>query len=100
MAIRMKLLTLTLLIFIGFNAYARPNTNTIFNVTNDGYTRAQIINNTPNLLACYVAIDGFRIKFRLRPLQRSIWYKATDTRFNYKDFSSWCDYIENHPEYT
>lgn len=90
---------LLLLCFMSLNAHTRPNTKTVFDVTHDNYTRAQTTNNTAETLVCYMAIDGYKIKYILRPYQRSKWYKATDTRFDYKDFSSWCDYSENHPNY-
>ena len=64
-----------------------------------GFAEVQVNNDTMEILLCYVAIDGHKIKFRLMPLQPSQWYTATDTRFNYKNFSIWCDYLSLHPEY-
>ena len=59
----------------------------------------QITNQTTEALICYVAIDGHKIFFLLQPQQPSKWYKATDPRFNYNHFSTWCDYLSLHPEY-
>ncbi|MGB1199959.1 MAG: hypothetical protein ACPG5R_00260 [Cognaticolwellia aestuarii] len=56
-------------------------------------------NETNRVLACYVAIDGRKIRFKLPAFAHSPWYKATDKRFTHKSFSTWCDYIEHHPEY-
>ena len=59
----------------------------------------KVTNQTVETLICYVAIDGHKIYFRLQPLQPSQWYKATDTRLNYSNFSTWCDYLYLHPKY-
>lgn len=78
---------------------ATPHTETVFGKTNEQFIRAKVVNKTKKQLACYLAINGYKIKFRLPPFQSSRWYKATSTRFTHKDFSTWCDYIEHHPEY-
>jgi hypothetical protein len=59
----------------------------------------QVTNQTAQALICYVAIDGHKVFFRLQPHQPSQWYKATDTRFNHTQFSTWCDYLSLHPKY-
>jgi hypothetical protein len=59
----------------------------------------QITNQTIETLICSVAIDGYKIYFRLQPNQPSQWYKATDTRLNFSNFSTWCDYLYLHPKY-
>jgi len=59
----------------------------------------KVTNQTVETLICYVAIDGHKIYFRLQPLQPSQWYKATDIRLNYSNFSTWCDYLYLHPKY-
>lgn len=59
----------------------------------------QVINQTTEALICYVAIDGHKIRFRLLPRQPSIWYRATDPRFNNNNFSTWCDYLSLYPKY-
>jgi len=61
--------------------------------------RIKVINETNRDLACYVGIDGWKIKFRLPPHKHSKWYKATDPRYTYNSFTTWCDYIERHPAY-
>jgi hypothetical protein len=81
------------------NAVAAPHIIVNKGRNNDGFTRAQIINKSGRGLACYISIDGYKIKFHLPPAVTSKWYKATDLRFQHTDFSSWCGYIENHPEY-
>ncbi|MFD2165770.1 hypothetical protein ACFSJY_05785 [Thalassotalea euphylliae] len=82
-----------------FFAFAMPQIKTEFGRTLEGFVRIKVINETPKELACYVAIDGRKIKFRLPALAHSKWYKATDKRYTVKSFSTWCDYIEFHPEY-
>lgn len=98
----MRYLTISLFcIFISssLEVNATPHTETVFGKTNERFIRAKVINKTKRQLACYLAINGYKIKFRLPPFQSSRWYKATSTRFTPKDFSTWCDYIEHHPEY-
>ena len=63
------------------------------------FAEIQIINQTSEALICHIAIDGHKIKFRLEPRQSSKWYRATDSRFNHKSFSTWCDYLSLHPKY-
>ena len=79
--------------------FASPNIETVFGKTNEQFVRAKVVNKTKRELACYLAIDGYKIKFRLPPFQASKWYKATDQRFSHENFSTWCDYIENYPEF-
>lgn len=76
-----------------------PDIRVEYGKTLEGMVRIKVINETNRDLACYVGIDGRKIKFRLPRHNHSKWYKATDRRFNYKSFSTWCDYIEQHPEY-
>jgi len=59
----------------------------------------KVTNQTIETLICYVAIDGHKIYFRLQANQPSKWYKATDTRMNSSNFSTWCDYLYLHPKY-
>jgi len=59
----------------------------------------QLTNHTIEKLICYVAIDGYKIYFRLPPQRPSQWYVATDVRFNHSNFSTWCDYLSLHPKY-
>ena len=84
---------------MAIQAEARPNTTTKYSKNLNGYVRAKIVNEMTRALACYVAIDGYKIKFRLAPRRASKWYSATDTAYKYTDFSTWCDYIELHPSY-
>ena len=79
--------------------HAKPKTKTIYGRSLDGFSRVKIKNNTTNNLACYIAIDGFKVKFRLLALRESRWYTANDKRFNYRNFSTWCDFLALHPEY-
>lgn len=78
---------------------AKPKTKTIYGTSLDGFARVKIKNNTTENLACYIAIDGFKVKFRLPALRESKWYTSTDKRFSYRNFSTWCDYLTSHPEY-
>jgi len=78
---------------------AIPKIRTEFGRSADDKVRIKIHNETRRELACYIAINGTKTKFRLVRFSQSKWYKATDTRTNYKQFSTWCDYIEHHPEY-
>lgn len=87
------------LIFINDHAFAMPDIRVEHGKSLEGYARLRIINNTTRPLACYVAIDGYKKRFVLGALKPSIWYKATNMAYNYKHFSTWCDYLEFHPSY-
>jgi len=80
-------------------AQAKPKTKTTYGKSLDGFARVKIKNNTTQNLACYIAINGYKVKFRLPSLRESKWYTATDKRFSYRNFSTWCDYLALHPEY-
>jgi len=67
--------------------------------TIDGYAQIKVLNNIKKELACYVAIDGHKSKFRLPPLKASQWHKATSKRYDHTNFSTWCDLIEFYPQY-
>ena len=94
------ILFFTIFSFLLVNAVeAKPKTKTIYGRSLDGFARVKIKNNTTENLACYVAINGFKVKFRLPALRESKWYTATDKRFAYRNFSTWCDFLALHPEY-
>jgi hypothetical protein len=84
---------------MAFNTTAKPKVTIKHQRNAQGFAQVQVSNATMEILACYVAIDGYKVKFRLMSLQPSQWYTATDTRFNHKNFSVWCDYLSLHPEY-
>ena len=80
-------------------AQAKPKTKTIYGHNLEGFARLKIKNNTTESLACYIAIDGYKVKFRLASLRESMWHTATDKRFSYRNFSTWCGYLSEYPEY-
>lgn len=75
-------------------AQAMPKILTEFGRSLDGMVRIKVINETNRNLQCYVGIDGRKIKFVLGPFKHSKWYKATDRRYTYKSFTTWCDYAD------
>lgn len=79
--------------------WGRPRITISYGETGEGFSQVQIKNETSAILACYVAIDGFKTRFQLGSKSRSNWINATDTRFNYQNFSTWCDYLELYPQY-
>jgi len=83
-----------LMFFFSIPSYASPKITVSYEVDQHMFTRVKVKNETRRVLGCYVAIDGHKRKFKLTSLATSKWYKATDTRFNYTDFSVFCDYIE------
>jgi len=93
-----KYITIVLLI-ISPLSWSKPRTTVTFNKTITGFTQVRIKNETFESLACFVAIDGFKKKFQLRPKSSSRWITATDKHYNYKNFSTWCDYLEVHPQF-
>ncbi len=86
-------------LFTSFPAVSKPKFAINYSYSLDGFVRIQIKNDTIIELACWVAIDGFKKKFRLPPYALSQWISANDKRFTYTSFSTWCDYLELHPEY-
>lgn len=87
------------LIFISPLIMALPKVTLTFGESLNGFTRVKIKNETFEPLACFVAIDGHKTKFQLRAKSTSNWITTTDKRFNYKHFSTWCDYLDVYPQY-
>ena len=92
-----QIIILILLVFfyvLMFSApvFAQPKTKVQYKRNAENLAEVQVTNNTLDPLVCYVAIDGHKVHFRLQANQKSVWYKATDSRFNYYHFSTWCDY--------
>ncbi len=73
---------------------AMPKITVTHDINQQQFVRIKVKNETRRIIGCYVAIDGFKEKFKLTAFAESRWYKATDRRFKYTDFSVWCDYIE------
>lgn len=88
-----------LLVFPSFNALSKANIKVINRHNADGFAQTQIKNETTKELACWVAIDGFKQKFRLLPATTSKWFTANDKRYSYANFSTWCDNIAFYPRY-
>lgn len=88
-----------LLFFISFPALSKANIKITNKHNADGFAQVQIKNETAKELACWVAIDGFKQKFRLLPTGSSQWFTANDKRYSYANFSTWCDNIEFYPQY-
>ncbi|WP_440876984.1 hypothetical protein [Thalassotalea sp. PLHSN55] len=84
---------------VAIPAYAMPKITVTKRLNIEGITEVQIYNETRKELACYVAIDGQKRKFRLLPFTSSDWYKSNSPAFKHTDYSTWCDYIEFHPRY-
>ncbi len=95
----LKLMLFILLSLSIFTAHAKPRITVEHGKTLDGFARIKITNETVEKLACYVAIDGYKIKFKLQARQPSGWYKATDKSFHHANFSVWCDYLDKHPNF-
>ena len=91
-----------ILLFISLTVSAAPKTLVKHRFTTDSLVRLaeiQVINQTTKDLICYVAIDGHKIMFRLKPRLSSKWYRATHSGFTHSNFSTWCDYLSLHPKY-
>jgi hypothetical protein len=87
------------MLVLATSAIAQPKFSLIHQRNDRNLAEIQIKNNTLETLICYVAIDGHKIYFRLQANQPSIWYNATDPRYNFSNFSTWCDYLSLHPKY-
>ncbi len=96
---RIKFLLYLLLLAVSFTSVAKPKVLIKHQRNEKNLAEIQIINKTAKALICYVAVDGHKIKFRLQPRQPSQWYRATDPSFDYKSFSTWCDYLSLYPQY-
>ena len=79
--------------------YAKPKITVENGFDINNHAQIKVTNGTIEELACYVAIDGQKIRFRLLAYRSSRWFKATDPRYNHSTFSSWCDYIELYPNF-
>ncbi|WP_232771082.1 hypothetical protein [Colwellia sp. 75C3] len=94
-----KTVTFFIVLLLSTSALAMPKI-TVKNQRNiKGFAETQVINGTMENLICYVAIDGHKIFFRLKAIESSKWFAATDIRFNHSNFSVWCDYLKLHPKY-
>lgn len=80
-------------------SFAQPKVAVKHQRDSNNLAEIQLINQTSKELVCYVSIDGYKLYFRLLANQPSQWYRATDPRFNYTNFSSWCDYLSLHPDF-
>jgi len=93
------IMLLLALLFWPIQGDAKPNISIKNQRSNENLAQIKITNNTTKALICHIAIDGHKIRFRLPPRLPSQWYQATDTRFNYTHFSTWCDYLSLYPQY-
>ena len=87
------------LLLLATSAISQPKFTLNHKRNGQNLAEIQVTNQTIDPLICYVAIDGHKIYFRLPARQPSVWYKATDPRYNYSNFSTWCDYLSLHPQY-
>jgi len=95
----LKFITFFILLSLSINALAMPKIKVKHQRNIKNFAEVQVSNDTMENLICYVAIDGYKVFFRLKAIESSKWYTATDTRFNHKNFSVWCDYLKLHPKY-
>lgn len=94
-----KTFTLFSTIILSTSVLSMPKT-TVKNQRNiNGFVELQVSNSTMENLICHVAIDGHKTLFRLKAIESSRWFTATDIRFNHTNFSVWCDYLKLHPKY-
>lgn len=94
-----KIFLYLMLLVFSFSLCAQPKILVKHQRSAKNLAEIQVMNQTTDVLICYVAIDGHRLYFQLQPRQASQWYKATDIRLNHNSFSAWCDYLYLHPKY-
>ena len=94
-----KILFLIIVTLFIVGAHAKPQITVHKSLDTKHFAQVKITNETIEELACYVAIDGQKVKFRLLPHRTTRWFKATDTRFPLNAISTWCDYIELYPNF-
>ena len=90
----LKCILVLMLLVVTTIALAGPRISVEYGMDRQKFVKIKVKNETRRTLACYVAINGIKKKFKLTALAKSRWYRATDERFNYTDFSVFCDYIE------
>lgn len=95
----LKTLCLIISLFAVFQLAAMPKIEVLKRIDQEGHSQVKVLNKTIRNLACYVAIDGQKQRFRLTGKNSSKWYKATNKTYNHSQFSVWCDYLEYHPNY-
>lgn len=88
-----------LLLNFSFSVEAKPNIYVEHSHTLEGFAKSRVKNNTIKDLACYMSIDGYKIKYVLPALSLSRWFMATDKAFNHTHFSTWCGYLSLYPQY-
>ena len=96
---KIKFILCLILLVLSFASIAKPKISLKYQRNAKNLAEIQVINQTTEALLCYVAIDGHKIKFKLRSRQSSKWYRATDPSFNHQSFSTWCDYLSLHPQF-
>jgi len=94
-----KTFTFFILLLLSTSVLAMPKITVKHQRNIKGFAEIQVSNATMENLICHIAIDGYKILFRLKAIESSKWYTATDIRFNHTHFSVWCDYLKLHPKY-
>ncbi len=94
-----KVFAFFIALLLSSNAFSMPKITVKHQRNIKGFAEIQVSNATMENLICHVAIDGYKILFRLKAIETSKWYAATDKRFNHTNFSVWCDYLKLHPKY-
>jgi hypothetical protein len=87
------------LLLLTTSALAMPKINVKHQRNAEGFAEVQVSNETMKNLICHVAMDGHKILFRLKAIEYSKWYTATDIQYNHTHFSVWCDYLKLHPNF-
>ena len=96
---KIRVITLFTLLFFTTSLLAMPKINVKHQRNAKGFAEAQVSNLTMEQLICHVAIDGYKLRFKLKAMEFSRWYTATDILFNHTNFSIWCDYLKLYPNY-
>lgn len=94
-----KLFALITALLFSFSALSMPKIAVKHQRNAKGFAQVQVSNSTMENLICHVAIDGNKVLFRLKAIEYSRWYTATDIRYTHTNFSIWCDYLKLHPKY-
>jgi hypothetical protein len=90
---------LALIAVFSFPVNALPKIKVEHNTSLQGIPSVRITNETTLILACYIAIDGYKKKFVLQPFGSSRWVSAVSNTYKHTNFSTWCDSLEFHPKY-
>lgn len=81
-----KLFALITALLFSFSALSMPKIAVKHQRNAKGFAQVQVSNSTMENLICHVANDGNKVLFRLKAIEYSRWFTATDIRNNHTKY--------------